>query len=107
MAEAGEQDNGSTIRLAIGDELELALPEHRTAGFRWYVVAAPSGVCDAIADAFEQGSSLPGAPGSHRWRFRAVAEGRAPISLEYRRSWDAAGQPGRRFSLTIVVARTG
>lgn len=106
MARVGlsASDRGTTVRLNVGDELTVTLPEDSGGGYLWEVDAI-----DGAGVAFEK--SEPGPPpagriGGQRPRelqFRAVGAGSAEIHLAHRR---AGGEPELetdRFDVSVVA----
>lgn len=82
--------NGRAIDVAPGDDLEIALEEKATAGFRWTLVSGGEPACVPMGDTLESARHPPGAAAIHRWRFRAGAPGTATIRLAYGRRWEPA-----------------
>ena len=98
-----ETASGSEQRLRLGEVLEVALAETRTAGYRWRIVADGAPACRVEADRPEPpGTTVPGAPGRRVFRFVAVARGTGLVELRSERSF-GGGAPSRRFTLRIVV----
>ncbi len=98
-----ETANGSLVRARVGEEIELALAENPTTGFRWTVVEDGAPVCRVAADAFEGGGGPPGAGGVRRVRLAVVAAGSCRVALERRRPWQP-GAPARRLELRVEAA---
>ena len=101
-----EADNGRTIEVAIGDTIEVHLPETASTGFRWHVASSGDPVC-AIAEETRvpPGTAKPGAPGTHQWRLEARKAGEALFKLAYRRPWES-GNAEREFTIRLrVVAK--
>lgn len=96
---ATEASNGRTLEVAVGDSIELELPENRTTGYRWHVLAAGEPVCEKTAEQFVPGPSQPGAPGLLHCEFQVKAGGVARIQLASRRSWSSADE--RSFTLDV------
>jgi inhibitor of cysteine peptidase len=97
-----EDSNGTEIDLAVGETLEVLLPENRTTGFKWVLESGGEGVCVPAGDSFERGSAI-GQPGTHRWEFRAERTGSAVIKLSYQRPWEQQQTPARKFTLKVRV----
>ena len=99
-----EQDSGRTAELAVGETVEISLPENPTAGFRWTVTAVDRAVCEVVADErVAPDTSIPGAPGEHRWTVRGVHSGECALELGYGRSWQRGASPARVFRLRLRV----
>ena len=96
----GEESNGQSLELRVGDSIELELPENPTTGFRWQVVAAAEPVCEKASQAFEPArADMPGAPGLLRCEFRVVKPGNARIELVSKRA--TSSDAARRFTLDV------
>ena len=97
-----EKDNGRTVEIKLHDEFEIALPEVRTAGFRWSLVSAGTG-CQLLREESTPNLKAVGGSGSHSFHFRATATGASAVELQYGRSWEAGSEPNRTFSLKVEV----
>lgn len=94
-----------TIRLPIGQVMEIRLESNPTTGFRWQL-AAPGGHCVAmVGDGFEPKSTVPGQGGEHCWRFEARQPGDCDITLVYRRPWETGAPPARSCTVHVQVTR--
>ncbi len=91
---------GSTARLARGDQVQLTLPETRTAGYSWKLMSAESPVF-SVEDAGFTPVSGVGGTGAHRWILTALQKGSAELELAYGRSWEKAA--GKRFVIVVAV----
>jgi inhibitor of cysteine peptidase len=96
---AGEESNGRTLDVRIGDCIELELPDNPTTGYRWRVVTSGEPVCEKTAERFVADGSKPGAPGLLRCEFRVLTPGKARIQLDSKRSWSSAVE--RSFTLDV------
>jgi len=97
-----ESTNGREVEVTAGEELDLALPETPTAGYRWRLKSGGDCECSLLGSSFAGTEKLGGA-GTHFWRFRAPASGTCSIVLEYRRSWETSSEPARTFTLKVRV----
>ena len=98
-----EADNGQTIEVAIGDTLDITLPETASTGFSWQVVSACDPTCAVAADTrTPPGTAKPGAPGAHHWRLEAKRAGEGEFKVAYRRPWES-GSAEREFSIRVRV----
>ena len=100
----GEEANGRTIDLTVGEMLELVLPENRVTGFRWELTAPVTPLVTVERNDFEAPNGPPGRPGNHTWVVRAVEPGKARVELAYRRSWEGDRPAARSFSLVVRIA---
>ena len=96
-----ETSNGQTLEATVGQTIEICLEENPTAGFRWQMAQAGGSVGPLLRDAFEPGRQAPGQPGIHRWQFKVVAAGSAPVRFVYRRSWEDDAAAARVFTVTL------
>jgi len=103
----GESFNGQTINLAVGQTVEIRLPENPTTGFRWQLMAHDGTVCAMISDAFKEPVGSPGRAGEHSWVFEAIQPGGCDIELHYRRRWVRSVEPDRTFRIHVRVEWTG
>jgi inhibitor of cysteine peptidase len=108
MIVVDEHSDGQAVELAIGQEVEVALPENPTTGYRWRLESSGEPACAGAGDAFEPPDPpTPGRGGTHRWRFRAERAGRGTIALALRRAWERPGAPARTFRVEVVVTGAG
>jgi len=101
MQTIGLADSGKRLRIAVGETFALELPETPTSGFRWRLDAVPSPITLATDDF--AASAEPGAGGTHRWTFRAVAAGEATLSLALAARTPRATADTRRFAAVVEV----
>ncbi len=103
--ELSEQTNGQQVQLSAGQAFTLLLPENPTTGYTWQLRKKGEPAALLLSDAFEQGRPVPGAPGVHRWQFRAgAAESNGTLLLELVRPWESV-PPSRTYSVTLRVNR--
>lgn len=96
-----QSDHGTTAALALGDELELRLPENATTGFRWQL-DAPDLV--QLEDRSERATAgALGAGGQRVFTLRADALGEARVDAKLVRAWEGDASAQSRFSLTVRV----
>ena len=108
----GGDSNGKEIRLEVGQEFTLALPENPTTGYTWKFATSGNSeqngapVCSRVGDSFlppgGNAASHVGSPGVHEWRFRADRPGSANIEMHLIRGWDATSAK-QSFSLRLRV----
>jgi predicted secreted protein len=101
-----EQDQGSELRVHVGDELTLRLSAIPGTGYSWNVSGEDRGVLVEIGEpTFERTSDVPrlGAPEQQVFRFRVGSAGVRQLRLEYRRPWDKLGMAAKTFSMTVVA----
>src|SRR2546428_1961499 len=99
----GESSNGQQVEVAANEEFEIALPETRTAGYRWITARKGEPVCQLLEENSRPNTTGIGGSGTHRWRFRAVSAGTGEVEFHYARSWERAPGPAKIFTLRICV----
>ena len=102
MLQLDERSNGSEIKLASSDILEICLSENRTTGYRWLLESSGE-VCVLLSDSFKPGHAT-GEPGEHCWKFRAERAGSGAIELSYRRTWSGEKAAAGAFTITLEVS---
>jgi predicted secreted protein len=100
--EIGQAASGTSVRVAVGDEMEITLSETRTAGYAWRV-ASPASALLAVEDLGFARAPGVGGTGTHRWRVTAKQAGSATLELAYGRSWEQAS-PAKKFTVAIEAA---
>jgi inhibitor of cysteine peptidase len=105
--QVADRDDGTTVRLARGGVLIVALASNPSTGYAWAVSdrSAPALTLAAPAQYVPPGSTAPvvGAPGTEVFRFIGAAAGRHELLLEYVRSFEPNAPPIRTFRLTIQI----
>jgi predicted secreted protein len=102
-----DADDGSSVKLALGGELIVALASNITTGFSW-------SVGEATADALElQGepryvppgstTAVAGAAGTQVFTFEAKSAATARLVLEYRRPFEPGAAPQQTFSVSVEI----
>jgi len=100
MMRMSETDDGREISVAVGETVELELPETSGSGFRWAFTSSGESI---VALEKEYSANTATAPGSGRmccWRFKAIAVGNAKLELVYARPWEKRA-PVRSFSVKL------
>lgn len=76
-------ENGQSVTLKVGDEMELALPAEPSTGYRWEVVRAPGKLLKPEAQTMEQDPDSQACQMA-RMQFAASEQGRGMLTLAYR-----------------------
>lgn len=99
-----EADDGSVVRLAPRESVELRLGEQATTGFRWILASPIEPILRLVDDALElaPGAGV-GAGGTRRLRFVADRAGDADLRLTLSRAWEGPATAARRFNLRVEV----
>lgn len=106
VVKVGQNANGKTVRLDVGDTLVVSLAGNATTGYEWTVAAIDLKVLKPAGKQYVPKKVAPGivgAGGTYVLRFRAAAAGKTALKLAYARPWEKGVKPARTFSLTVAV----
>jgi predicted secreted protein len=104
--EANDKNNGNTIQLKVGDQINLKLESNISTGYSWNTSEK---VDDKIlvesSHEYSEGtqSGMVGVPGTDKWVFNAIGEGTAKLKYIYSQSWDTSTAV-KTYEITIVVS---
>jgi inhibitor of cysteine peptidase len=107
IVKADDSFNGRQIELHAGETLEIDLSENASTGFQW--IATPESLRKAEKILHQKESSAegaggpPGKPGVRHFSFEATGPGTVELELHYRRPWETAKPPARKFKLRVRV----
>ena len=101
MIRAIESDDRREIEIAIGETLELTLPETSGTGFRWVLTANGQPVLALEREYYADAADTRGGHRTHCWRFKAIIEGKARLHLSYARPWETSTV--RSFTLMLCT----
>ncbi len=99
-----ESHDGHELRTSLGTEVHLLLPENRTTGYRWHLVADGHPTLSLKADRYDAAGTAPGQGGIRHWTFSAAERGRSELHAVYRRPWESAEASGRSFRAVVIVS---
>ncbi len=76
-----------SMRVQVGGTFEIPLEGNATIGFQWELQApaATADLVDLLDATYDADKTRVGAPGVHRFRFRALAPGLVNLVFQYRR----------------------
>jgi hypothetical protein len=89
-------DNGRTVALAVGQEFEIALDSVGPGSFATPIVSSDSVRFLSESVSSPSGPPTPGGGKTQRFRFEAVASGRAELSIPF-------DPTGWSFGMTVQV----
>ena len=102
-----QSDQGSLIRLNVGDRLLVQLEGIPSTGFSWVRVHPDSltaeplePVIEGTCDVSDQCGAV-GRPGTYEFQYRAVQPGTITLSFAYQRPWE--NEPADQFSVVIWI----
>lgn len=100
-------NDGETITLKVGQEFTIALKSNPSTGYGWEAIPLPEPVVEQVGEATytpdENSDRRVGVGGTSTFRFKAVAAGKGPLKLVYRRPWERNVAPATSFSVKLVV----
>ena len=100
-------DDGTSVQLANGGTLIIALPSNPSTGYSWSVAESSDPQLELQGEpAFvPAGSTTPvvGAGGTEVFTFEAVDTGTATLTLGYRRPFEPNASPEDTFSITVEI----
>lgn len=107
-AKLTEADNGRTITVKVGDDIQVVLSGNPTTGYSWATSLGPADKAvleqqgDAVYAQQSTGQSVVGAGGAFTFTFKAAAAGQVDLKFGYARSWENVA-PLQTYSLTVIV----
>ena len=105
--EMTRDDNGKTLKVKVGDIIQVKLKSNRTTGYSWALTGKTdakilkSGEVEYKVD--EHPAGMVGVGGNDFCTFTALAPGKTDISLGYARPWEKDKEPAQAFKLTVEV----
>lgn len=101
----GADDDGGSVRVGVGQVLELELKSNPTTGYSWQLVEVPEFLVSEGPAVFTSGAEadVVGAGGTEILRFEVTGEGNGVLLLEYRRPWEADVPAEEDFTLDITA----
>lgn len=102
-----EKNNGGSVEMAVGDQLEVRLVGNPTTGYEWMVKAVDESRLKLLGEPeYKSESNLIGGGGRYTFRLEALAAGESQIDLVYRRSFEPETEkPADEFTLTVKVTQ--
>jgi inhibitor of cysteine peptidase len=94
------------VEIAAGGSITVVLESNPTTGFQWSEEAqiSDSTVLKQVSHEYvAPDSELVGAAGQEIWKFEALREGTATISMEYSRPWEGGEKGERTYTLKVTV----
>ena len=88
-----------------GQELKLTLHANATTGYQWVLAKAlDEKLVKLLGSEYKRlDSKLMGAGGDMVWTFKALAEGKAEIRLNYIRPWERGVKPVETTNFVVVI----
>jgi inhibitor of cysteine peptidase len=99
-----DADKGGTVRLRLGDTLEVSLKANPTTGFMWYIEKESTPLLklrhQTQTDVTEPGE---GRPVFQVFQFEPKHGGDGVLRLHYVRSWEKPTPDDERFDIRVVI----
>jgi inhibitor of cysteine peptidase len=95
---------GKEVEIAQDGILTITLESNPTTGFAWEVKdIANKDIVEFMSNEFQSSENgLIGGGGAEVWTFKALAQGKTTITMEYSRPWEGGEKAERTFFLTVV-----
>ena len=96
---------GKEVEIAQDGILTITLESNPTTGFAWEVKdIANKDVVEFTSNEFQASETgLIGGGGAEVWTFKALAQGKTAITMEYSRPWEGGEKAVEVFKLTVIV----
>lgn len=98
-----DSDNGKSITVHVGDELDIALSSNPTTGYDWAIDKGDNSLLTFMQMNYQSSSSAIGSGGTDTFKFVAKSAGTVNLSLKYWRSFEGDKSIIRRYAVTIQI----
>lgn len=94
------------IDVTVGQEFTISLQSNPTTGYLWRFAKPPDEkLLKLVRTQYKAPQSkLVGAGGIEVWTFKALAEGKTPLELNYQRPWEKSIPPAQSTNFVVVIA---
>jgi inhibitor of cysteine peptidase len=101
-AQAGES---KPVTATVGKEFKITLQCNPTTGYQWVLAkAADEKLVKLLRSDYRRlDSKLTGSGGDMVWTFRALAEGKTQMELNYVRPWEKGEKPAQTTNFLVVI----
>ena len=96
-------DNGKTIQVHVGDEIDIALNSSPGTGYEWAVGKSDTKLLTFKQSNFSASNSSPGSGGTQTLTFVAKSAGTVNLQLKYWRHFEGDKSITQRFAVTIQI----
>ena len=103
--EVTSTDNGKTLNVKAGEQIEVVLDGNPSTGFTWEATDLDASMIQQVGEAgFKSGNpGLVGAGGILTLKFRILKPGTTSLTLVYHRPWEVDVKPLRSFTIMLIV----
>lgn len=96
-------DNGKSIQVHVGDEIDIALNSSPDTGYEWAVEKSDAKLLTFKQSNFSASNSSPGSSGTQTLTFVAKSAGTVNLQLKYWRHFEGDKSITQQFSATIQI----
>lgn len=105
LTSAAERPKPLTVK--VGQEFKISLQYNASTGYQWQFGQPPDqNLLKLLGTEYKRPkSNLLGAGGDEIWTFKALAEGKTKLELNYVRPWEKGSSPAQRTNFVIVIKK--
>lgn len=97
-------DNGTTYRMELDEEIVVALESNATTGYEWAIDELDETVVRPLGSSYiAPTNGAVGQGGTEEWSFQALKPGTTVLSLKYWRQWEGDASIADRFEMSFEV----
>ena len=96
-----ESDDGGTRAVAVGDTIEVHLPENAAGGYRWTFDGDDDGPLVLTATSSSYPCDVVGSAGEAVFAVRVRTAGTTRLRMTYGRPWEGEGGVRKTFSIVV------
>lgn len=101
LKEVGLNEDGKEIKVSVGQDFSISLPENRTTGYQWELDAGE--LVHVKSDSYVGNTSKVGAGGMREYVLTADAAGESILKAVYIRPWEKGMKPTQVFEMKVRV----
>lgn len=99
-----EQQNGSSVTLAVGETIKIEVEGNPTTGFTWETENLDTALIEQAGEpTYIQDSDLTGSGGRYVFTFKALKMGATKVRLIYHRPFEKGVPPKRTFEVSVNI----
>jgi inhibitor of cysteine peptidase len=98
-----ETDNGRTVDIALGDTVQVTLPENATTGYRWAVDRYDEEFIELLGTEPRYTANAVGSGGTVAFTFQGKMAGTGEVALKHWRHWEGDSSVTNRFRIRLRV----
>jgi predicted secreted protein len=102
-----KEDNNKELTIQKGDIVQIELEGTGSTGYWWHIVPDSESTPEYLQLVSEETTALTegktGAPAMGIWRFKALKQGAADISMAYYRTWEGRERALDHFSIRLTI----